>query len=307
VPGRLWRGNGLGARVDHVAAGQEALWSGSTPPDFLARVAELHGLPAPRAGEPYVVDWRIERKGKALDFSSAEAFLRCIDAYDALTRFADGELERLYRAIEDLGLPGRPLWVVTSDHGEGLASHGIAGHGGHVFQEQLQVPLVLHATDDSLSPRVVNDLVAHVDLFPTLAETLGARVRGVEPLYEARSLWPLARGTGVAGARTVFGQRRPAEGDGGDAAEGEGGAGSVYALQDARHKLILHEPGDDLFFDLATDPRELSDLGTEHAAAAELRAALELRLRAFAALPARAEEPVPEHWLEELRELGYVR
>jgi arylsulfatase A-like enzyme len=282
------------------------IWPGATPDGFLEQLLELHGLPPPVAGEPYTVDWRVEKKaGDPLDVRSAERFLRCIDAYDALTLFADGQVERLYRAIEALDLPGRTLWVVTSDHGEGLASHGVAGHGARIYQEQLAVPLIVHASDGSIAPRVVDATVAHVDLFATLAETLGARVHGHPGLYEGRSLWPLVRGEGDGSAwpeRALFAQRRPAENDA-DPDQSE-----VYALQDRRGKYILHEPGDDEFYDLARDPLELEDLGADAPAAAALRAELEQRLRVYRSLsPAQPQGEVPEEWMEELRDLGYVR
>ncbi|HEX6883801.1 MAG TPA: sulfatase [Planctomycetota bacterium] len=279
------------------------IWSGASPPDFLARVAALHGLPAPRAGEPYRVDWHVERQGKeSVDFTSAEGFLRAIDAYDMLTLYADQQVQRLHAALEALALPGRTLWVVTSDHGEGLASHGVAGHGGRIYQEQLHVPLVVHASDGSLGPRVVEELVGHVDLFPTLVEVLGLRLSGHEPLFEGRSLWPLLEGREVPWSpRAVFAQRRPPEGE--DDPEHE----LVYSVQDERHKLIVQEPGTDELYDLVADPREARNLGGDHADATRLRAALDVRLRAFGTLGGGATEEVPEEWLQELRDLGYVR
>lgn len=282
---------------------RDPIWQGASPPDFLARVAALHGLPAPRAGEPYRVDWHVEKKGgETLDVSSAEGFLRCIDAYDQLTLFADHQVQRLYERIEALGLPGRTLWVVTADHGEGLASHGVAGHGGRIYQEQLRVPLVVHASDGSLGPRVVDELVAHVDLFPTLAETLGYAVTGAAPLYEGRSLWPLIEGlASTSTPRALFAQRRPAE-----SAE-DPDQSEVYALQDGSHKLILHEPGEDEFFDLVRDPLEARNLGLEDPAAARMLEALGERLRVFEALGRGPNGEMPAEWLEELRDLGYVR
>jgi len=281
----------------------EPIWKGASPPDFLAYVAALHGLPAPRAGEPYRVEWNVERKsGETLDVASAEGFLACIDAYDRLTLFADTQIERLYRAIEALALPGRTLWVVTSDHGEGLASHGVAGHGGRIYQEQLHVPLIVHASDGSLSPRVVDELVGHVDLFPTLAEVLGLSAHGSLPLFDGRSLWPLIEGRATAWSpRAVFAQRRPPEGA--DDPEHE----LLFSLQDERHKLILQEPGADEFYDLGTDPREARNLGGEHPDAARLRVELEERLQVFGSFASGAGAAVPEEWLEELRALGYVR
>jgi arylsulfatase A-like enzyme len=279
-------------------------WSGATPEGFLARMAELHGLPAPEPGKPYAVSWLGSRKAIAQGFWKPERYPACVDAYDELVRFADRQVERLHARIEELRLPGRSLWVVTADHGEGLASHGIPGHGPRIYQEQLHVPLVLFASDGSIPARVVDRLVAHVDLFPTLAETLGLQVKGEAGLYEGRSLWPLL-GSGAAAwpERPVFSQRCPVD----DVNPGD--TTTLYSLQDARRKLIVQRPGDAVeFYDLAADPRELVDLGAASAGATELRAALEERLRTYAAhAPARADADVPEEWLQELRELGYAR
>jgi arylsulfatase A-like enzyme len=283
-----------------------APWKGATPAGFTHTLAELHGLPLPIEGEPWTVDWVVEdekRGAHDFDFTSEAGFLRAIDAYDAFTLFADQQVARLHAELEALGLPGRTLWIVTSDHGEGLASHGIAGHGGRIYQEQLAVPLVLHASDDSLAPRVVEMPVSHVDLFPTLAATLGEEVRGAPGVYEGRSLWPLLTGgEGPWATRTLFAQRRPAEND------ADPDRAAVYALNDGRHKYILHEPGTDELYDLAADPLEQTNLGEGAAVGADLRRELEQRLRVYAALaPGSGDGEVPEEWLEELRDLGYVR
>ena len=284
------------------------IWSGATPPDFFERIAELHGLAPRMSGEEHVIDWNVEKKsGEHLeDVRSPEGFLRCIDAYDELVRFADAQVARLYQTIEALALPGRTLWVVTADHGEGLASHGVPGHGPRIYQEQIRVPLVLHASDGSVRSCVVDELVAHVDLFPTLAETLGLEVEGAPRLYEGRSLWPLVSGEGAAGAvRRVFSQRCPPLEN-----ANAGDQPRLFSLQDERSKLILQQSGDGVveFYDLAADPLELVDLGVASREAAKLRAELELRLSAYSAIThAEAGEDVPEEWMRELRELGYAR
>ena len=50
----------------------------------------------------------------------------------------DEALAELHAAIG----PGA-LWVVTSDHGEGLLSHDYVGHGRYLYEEQLRVLLLL--------------------------------------------------------------------------------------------------------------------------------------------------------------------
>jgi len=281
------------------------LWERGSPEDFLARLTELHGLPAPVPGQPYSVPWGGRNGPKVADSSGqfrADRFVDCIDAYDQLILYADRQVERLYAELEALGLPGRSLWIVTSDHGEGLASHGYPGHTGRIWQEQLHVPLILHDTGGGLGPRVVDDLVAHVDLLPTCAELLGLRVGAVPQVFTGRSLLGLARGASSgAPGRAVFSQRRPSTGPD-DIVQGE-----IYALQDERWKLLRRVPEGDLLFDLDLDPRELTDLGRDHPAAAALRQALEERLGRFRDhAPSVESGETPEEWLQELRDLGYA-
>jgi arylsulfatase A-like enzyme len=269
----------------------EKLWRGATPEGFEEYVLELHGL----TRESLLAQRWETVLGKPVELDSVERYLRFVDAYDTLVRYADQQLETLHAAVEALALPGRTLWVVTADHGEGLASHGTDGHGGHIYQEQLHVPLVLWASDGSLAPRRVDALVSHLDLFPTLVEALGGVVRGPEGLVEGRSLWPLARGEGTPGPRAVFAQRKPT---------GE----ALFALVGERHKLLeLERTGDELY-DLAADPRELENLlDALPAERDELAAELARRLELFRRYERGTEQEIPAEWLEELRDLGYVR
>ncbi len=277
-------------------SGPDPIWPGDTPPGFPALLRELHGLSG-RSGR--VGDEPLELfldADQAVELSEEELLLG-IDAYDAQVLHADRQLERLHDGLASLALPGGALWIVTSDHGEGLANHGFAGHGPRIYQEQLGVPLVLWASDGSLAPRRVDEVVSHVDLFPTLAETVAARVTASAELFEGRSLWPLLRGEAWE-ERPAFSQRRPSH---------DSDRSELYALQTERYKYILHEPGDDEFFDLSADPRELQNrLGSEPREEERLRRLLEERVRAYhRAFPERSDAEVPAEWQRELKELGY--
>jgi arylsulfatase A-like enzyme len=272
---------------------------------FYDRIAALHGLPDPPEGEEFAIAWQgALPSGKPLAPGTRDEVLGFIDCYDAMIRHADGEIARLYRALEELALPGATLWILTSDHGEGLGSHGYAGHGGRLYNEQLRVPLLIHATDGSLAPRRVATLVQLVDLLPTLAELLSIPLAVVQPALAGRSLVPLLRGdAGESGARFAFAEKRRSDEEGDD-------MGGLIALQDLEHKLIRHQDGQEEFFRLGADPLELQPLDEESPPRAELRRELEARLRLFSSLgrPAADEgQPPPPEWLEELKQLGYVQ
>lgn len=273
---------------------------------------ELHGLPRLAPDEPFALPWTVTIRGEVeLETRTRRDYLDFIDTYDAQIRLSDDLLRALYEHVEGLGLGGRTLWVVTSDHGEGLASHGAAGHGSWIYQEQLLVPLVVHASDGAIPARRIPNLVQHVDLFPTLAATLGARVHGLEPGLHGQSLWPLLRaGAGDWIDRPAFSQRKemPLDGPAEAMADAPHNAGELFSLQSDRHKYLLRELGPDEFFDLELDPLELEDRSAEASTeASALRALLEARIEIYRARGAGAEPaPVSAEWAEELRKLGYA-
>ena len=143
--------------------------------ELYAYFEELHSLKPQIEGEPFDLGWVVEIKNShRIPTRSRDDYLDFVDAYDAQIFYADRLVRSLYQTVEDLDLPGRTLWIITSDHGEGLASHQIAGHGGRIYQEQLLVPLIFHASDGGLGGqggRRVENLVQHIDLYPTLAAT----------------------------------------------------------------------------------------------------------------------------------------
>jgi arylsulfatase A-like enzyme len=106
------------------------------------------------------------------------------------------EVARFIRSLTERPDWGRTLFVVTSDHGEGLSDHpNVAlshSHGLLLYSSQLWVPLLLYSTADDL-PRgkVIERPVRLLDLMPTLLDYAGVPapegLRGV-------SLLPLIRG-----------------------------------------------------------------------------------------------------------------
>jgi len=103
--------------------------------------------------------------------------------------------------IEEVSaLPGgrNTLFVVTSDHGEGLGDHPSVpkaeGHGFVLYASQLRVPLLLYHPGGALPRgRAVERPVRLLDVMPTILDFAG--LRGPEAM-EGRSLLPLARGEG---------------------------------------------------------------------------------------------------------------
>ena len=220
-------------------------------------IARRHGLTI-EDGKPSTWGTYKNRRGDRvlLDVSRAEQVVQWVDNYDAQLRRVDDGLAQLAKVVDDQSFEGRTLWVVTGDHGEGLGSHGYHGHGAHLYEEQLHVPLVVYVSDRSIQPRVAETLVRHVDIFPTLVELAGVSPSRASAL-EGRSFAGLLRGRDDTTSRIAFAERRPI-----DEMRRRGGWSDedVYAIRTQRAKLIWHSRGPEEFFDLEQDPLELEPL-----------------------------------------------
>ncbi|MEM1033522.1 MAG: sulfatase-like hydrolase/transferase [Myxococcota bacterium] len=104
---------------------------------------------------------------------------RSIDRYDSEIAAADAGLDAIVRVVR-ARRPGAVV-IVTADHGEEFGDHGGRYHGTTVYEEQVRVPLVVHAPD-LLAPRRIEVPVSLVDLYPTVLSGVGMpqspRVRG---------------------------------------------------------------------------------------------------------------------------------
>jgi arylsulfatase len=226
--------------------------------------------------------------------------------YDGRIRYVDDEIRRLYDTLRSRALPGYDLWIVASDHGEGLGSHNFGGHGRYMYREQLQVPLIVHFSDGRHAGRTVDALVRHVDVQPTVLELVEGSSSDAVQAGEGYSLAPLL--TGMVETSPIefsFAQRRPLD----RTRQRQGWVDSeVYSVHNLEYKYIQKSTRDDEFYDLRKDPLELHNLiGKPHPAKDRLAAHLEASYLSSAErtnknTPERIE---PEH-LEELRALGYI-
>jgi arylsulfatase A-like enzyme len=92
--------------------------------------------------------------------------------YDGGIAYLDACLGDLFQQLRDLGLYDNTMLVVTSDHGQSFGEKMLVGHGTSVYQEQVHVPLIIKYPR-LREAKVVDDLVSHVDILPTVLTALG--------------------------------------------------------------------------------------------------------------------------------------
>ena len=225
-----------------------------------------------------------------------------IDGYDGEIAFTDDEVGRLLAHLDALGLDRDTLVVVTADHGEGLGQHGVMGHAVNIYEEAVQVPLVLRWPGRLPAGRVVDEPVESVDVLPTVLELLGLPHDGAG---RGRSLaGALLRGESLDPAHPVFTHRRPY-----DESAVEGGKrvhGALFGVREGGYKWIEGTSDDTReLYDLASDPHESVNLAAREP---DRAASMSKEVAAFrtAHEHAAADRAVAPEDKERLRALGYA-
>jgi arylsulfatase A-like enzyme len=151
----------------------------------------------------------------------------------------DVMVEDLIDALAETGQMERTYVVFTSDHGFLLYRHRVYGKWSP-YEESQGVPFVVRGPGVGQGV-VSNNLVANIDLAPTIAEWAGV---GSPDYVDGRSLVPLLTGT-----QTAWRQRLLFEFWGGHGYSGVRTArGETY---------VEYESDEKEYYDLAKDPRQL--------------------------------------------------
>lgn len=214
------------------------------------------------------------------------------ERYVGEVAFTDRAIGRLLEALEDLGLAGETVVVVTADHGEEFWEHGSYSHGRTLYSEVLHVPLLVRAP--GFPPGRVAGTVSLVDVLPTVLELLDLPVP--EGLH-GRSLVPALAGEALA-PRPALAEVRLYPGQHGDSLELDG------------WKLVRGTGSEaPQLFDVRSDPGDERDVAAEHPEVVKrLGGLLEAAVReAEARAPGvRVTAPLGADELRSLRDLGYI-
>jgi arylsulfatase A-like enzyme len=223
--------------------------------------------------------------------------------YDAMIRYADDRLAELLAAV-DLE---RSVVVVLSDHGESLGErYHPLDHGGHVTDEQIRIPLVIHVP--GAAPARIAAPVETVDLLPTLLELLDVALPPGQPV-QGRSVAPLVLGDAPRSAERdlVFSSSRALSDRYADRGYALDPARRSHAARSSRWKLVWYPgtQGDYLeLYDLAADPGETTNVADAHP---RVRDAFAEALRAWLGESgAQAAPAIDPDLREKLRQLGYA-
>ena len=236
-----------------------------------------------------------------------ERLLEAIRDYDGEIAHADQAVENLYQAVSEK-YSEDVLWIVTSDHGEGLGNHAALGHGKNIYNEQIRVPLIFHSSAGAIASRRIDALTEHVDLVPTILDFIGAGIDFDLTGLPGRSLHPLLAGDDgrLVAKSYAFSQRRVYRNCAEVPSDKECEEGRKFAIQNRRFKFILRSAGNNELYDLVADPYETRNLAGS-GLPQEKRLFHELRRMISEHRATKAQTaPVDAETLKGLRSLGYI-
>ncbi len=170
---------------------------------------------------------------------------RVAAAYFGLITHLDEQIGMVMKIVEELGLLANTRIVYTSDHGELFGWQGLFGKKS-LWEGSVGVPLLM-AGPGIPAGRVVQQLVSHVDLFPTAVANAGAQLAAADHTLPGISLLPAV--SGKESARPVFAEYHA-----------QASKTGQFMLRDGDLKLIYHVGMAPQLFDLAADPIEAHDL-----------------------------------------------
>ncbi|MBI3969697.1 MAG: sulfatase-like hydrolase/transferase [Chloroflexi bacterium] len=190
-------------------------------------------------------------------------------AYYGAVSYVDYLVGTILAALIETDQFNDTLFIYTSDHGEMLGSHGLLLKGAVLYEELVNIPLLIRPPRGLDAPHETRRLVSHVDLAPTILEWCGADVPHALQGTSIRALAeggdePAHDGIALEYHSSNWGER-PAP---------------LRSWCTEDWKYVETVGGDDELYNLRADPLERHNL-IDEPAAAEARAAMQSALHAW--------------------------
>lgn len=219
--------------------------------------------------------------------------------YDSEVRYVDDNIGLLIDHLKKLKIYNDTLIVLTSDHGEEFWEHGGCEHGHTLYNEVLQVPLIVKLIGSS-SKETVAQPVSIGSIAPTVLELCKIKYNSD---YMSRGPLVLTRSTHLEA----------------DDAEPIVSTGMLYyeekesVIFDGQKDIRFLVTGLEEFYDLINDPGE--NVNIAHTAKAKVKKAGEIlnechqtakKLKRHYSIDKGEEEKMDADMMQELRTLGYI-
>lgn len=198
------------------------------------------------------------------------------ERYDGEVSFVDAQVGRILDALSRLSLDDDTVVLVTSDHGEAFGEHGMIRHGFEVWDELVQVPLIVHVP--GAKAKLVRQRRSLIDVTATILDQFEIDVK------ETENEW--LRGTSLfQDVFTAEGKERATRPILVDMPEGPHNQ-QRQAFYHGDLKLIVSRGRALGLYDLSKDPQEKQDLSADEELLAKVKDELDRYLAKLRDVPA---------------------
>ena len=228
------------------------------------------------------------------------------DRYDTEIAEVDRSVGGLLTLLDTLELSDDTIVVFTSDHGESLGEHNYWGHGRHLYEPTLHVPMSI-TWNGKLAPRTIEAPALILDIAPTVANLVGAEPSDEflgydwSPALDGAAPQPVDRWTRHQAHKGVV------LSDHDSALARRSGLLEVAIIQRGLKEISRVKGGKHWRFDLSKDPGEETNLVKFKSPPSEgLSTWTEVVSSGLDTLDNDIPEPLDEEAAKQLRALGYA-
>jgi arylsulfatase len=192
-----------------------------------------------------------------MEHASSEDIVRMRRHYYANVTTIDEKIGEVLDALEKHGYLDNAVVIFTSDHGDMLGEHQLT-YKWFMYDSCVHVPLIIWDTTKEDTPAIVDELVSHIDIGPTILEA--AQVSAPQWL-EGCSLWNSIKEE-QQGERYVFCEDN-----------------YLTMIRGKKYKLVYYtfQEDDGELYDVENDPHELTNL-FHHSKYQEIKRELEKKM-----------------------------
>ncbi|MCD9025849.1 arylsulfatase [Cohnella silvisoli] len=221
------------------------------PPQAFLDIYEGIELP-----EPPIGDWTMQedRHKEGMDPTTKRGIVqermrrKSLAAYYALITHIDNQIGRLRNALFEFGVSQNTIILFVSDHGDLMGDHRLY-QKRLAYEGSAKIPFILNDPTGRLQiekGKMVDNVVELRDIMPTLLDAANV---SIPSSVDGSNVLPLGREAGAASWRSYI------------HGEHEYNELSYHFVTDGKRKYIWYsQTGDEQFFNLESDPKELRNL-----------------------------------------------
>ncbi len=130
--------------------------------------------------------WNVDKA-----FANEQIWRDYIGAYYALVTEMDHLIGEILKALDEAGISEETIVIYVSDHGDFVGNHGMvekSAAGQNVYEDILNVPLIIRYPGNKQNGRRNAELVNLVDIYPTLVDLLGLQLPALKYPLQGLSL-----------------------------------------------------------------------------------------------------------------------